>query len=417
MKQNPFMTVFGIRKRRRVPRVTKRERSFIQGQIRKEPTGTKLRFGYRVQWRDAKGRFSSFTTRKPLRGVVEYIEPRRRMSKAERRRITEAAQKRLMARRASEARSRMVQRLKKHLTLVKLLIARSARYPARHAIYLTQRDELMSVFVAYRAVAITMSGKVVPWVRLIESEYDRLGPVLKVVPTPGVWLPASLVINGMIGPGTAYNLPAAAWDAEVDFARRQYLGVRPLNVIWVWNNDPLAHPLGSANLLIREDEYDPRLFATTVAPKWTIFALCKLPPEWDAGIEQGQLVKSPEKDLRKSPQFYKRRMPGNKYVVLGCPIVYRREMIQTPQMAARGIRPMLEPERSLRGIHSFLHGWVPQQDEKPFTGQEVWKENFQRFYWSRKKYVYPILFLGYTPRTEHRLSMAPTIAGALKEAV
>ena len=102
---------------------------------------------------------------------------------------------------------------------------------------------------------------------------------------------------------------------------------------------------------------------------------------------------------------YVQSEPGSKYVILGCPAVYRPEMIKgTPKYARTRAGVQVDSDKNYVTMHDwlFLHAPGKPTATEPFNGQAYWKKIYQAFYWHyRKKFVYPIMFLGYAPRIHY----------------
>lgn len=370
-----------------------------------------MRVPYDLRWQTVRGSFARFEPGRNLRAVISVP-----FAKGVRLTRREAAE--LVRRRLSGRRSRLKRWMGKALLILERLQAFSDGTPQRRppeespirswfirfrkhlrrvatveeateAIRAVQQ-EVYEKFLPRRELAVQLGGVATERTADVEAALARLDEALKVERPPSQWVPASAFIYGLII-RPPYNLTAVSWDEEVRLVMRKYARARPHNVIRVHENDALAHPQGSANLLIYDEELSDRDLDLYRANSFAMYAVCQLTQKQDRILDRNQrftnspaLAKSPVPKLKEVQSS----RPG-RYVLLACPVVIRR-----------GPR---DKDKTYREAHDFLFS-VPRRPIRKgapsfiFGGQVVWREIFQRFYWDKGLYVIPRLFLGYTPR-------------------
>ena len=465
MKRNPYIPVFGFKKRAKEPGFVKRDLKDLKRILKKEPPGSRLPKKPTVRWRDKNMRFVKFTKRKMLQGVVQIIPPPRKYGKKDKAKL---AKRRTYDRKRRTLKAAL--EFRKNLASLMRLVS---RYPNRHPVY---RDEFLPLFTKkwerLRERISRYGGPAGDEIAPIEQLFAQVEEGLGLERGAPSWVPLEPMITAMLA-RPPHNLPIDAWKQMYGVYRSKMSGARPLEMVRVNNGDPFSHPAGSANLLMWEEELHDRLLDSTRASSWAIFAVCQLPPEWDRHVDKhGIFSGSPDPDKRKSPQYFESMMdqkkrvlkalwvdykakrvemderhkrdarmtlaakreeiftliknyrvsrnkarreyaskgPGKRFVIMSCPIVYRQQAIMS-----HGRVVDMEKPRTLRQIHDFLFTFVPKRLGNPFSNQFAWQENMQRYYWSRGRYVFPVLFLGYTPRTIER-TRGVTREAAVKEA-
>jgi len=445
LKRNPYLAVFPYAKRVRAPRVMPSHRRFVSQQAQSSRRPLTLPSRWRIVWQDEDGRFSRFRRGVRMRGVV--LAPYAKGVRLTRKEKTLVERKRVSGRRY-----RVKSWLLKSFKLLIQLTRLAKRYPGHIPDYTKKRGILYERFVERRERAIQL-GRIPPhvmdnWLTALNELDEVLGVV---VGSETVWRTVNEFMYDFIS-RPPWSLSPGSWNEEVRIARMKFQGSFPLNFIRVIGNDPLAHPQGSANLLILDEKFAEADLDRFTSGSFIFFVIGQMTKAQDHLVDQhGRFTKSPSAhmadsmvalpsmkrrglgrwptagELRKAVEkqkaeekrvvevtskegptlaFLSQSKPG-RYVLLACPLVIRREFVQGDPAASK--------DKTLRDAHDFL--FRMPEPRKPFKSnkryraagrgaypvfvfgkQPVWMEVFQRFYWAKGLYIIPRVFIGYTPR-------------------
>jgi hypothetical protein len=410
MISNPFIAVFPYRRRRFPPRIGPRERTYIARALKAQPEGVRLvgRMDA-IRWQDRRGRWSAFSPRKTLRGVLVLSSPPRVKPLTRSERLTR------QRRRVSARRSRVRRWLEQHLHRLRRLTALARRYPAHRARYaalvyppegVKGTTEWSIHFARVREIAMQLGGAalrpleaVVEAYRLFDEAVERAVPGVEWLPTRGVLYPIL----------ERYGVSPLSLQAAMDLIRTKFIGADPaknaLDLIRVVGGSTLNHPPKSANLLMLPEPFSEAALDAYTTEAGAMLAICRLSKPQSHLVDTHQrFVKSPDWPSQAKPMAFYRREPEGKFTVLPCPIIYRRRMAGDMALSYRALHDFLFAEARSRYDRLLTQpGGREKAAEAIRRGevlppQEVWKEIYQRTYWKRKVYVTPIYFLGYTPR-------------------
>jgi hypothetical protein len=205
-------------------------------------------------------------------------------------------------------------------------------------------------FTERRERATEVGGIAVSHLGEVETSFSRLDELLDVKPPSSAWVPCAPFIYPLIL--RRFGLSPIAWNEEVNLVVRKYKAARPHEFIRVHQGDAMAHPVGSANLLIYDQKLSERDMDSYRAGSFAMYAVCQLTKVQDKILDKDNrftnsptLLKSPIPPLRKV-----QASPPGRFVLLTCPVVIRRG----PN----------DKDKTYRAAHDFLVRTVPPMSKE-----------------------------------------------------